>query len=68
MQDGHLLGASYSERTGEAVRTSVAGFAWVQRVDLNDRSIALMCPHATPPPTLTFIHCSVKRRLDVTEL
>ena len=68
MQACHLLGVSYSQKTGEAVRTSVAGFAWIQKVDLDDRSIALMCPHATPPPTLTFILCSVKRRLDLTEL
>jgi hypothetical protein len=68
MQVGHLLGVSYSEKVADAVRTSVAGFAWVQQVNLEDNSIALMCPHATPPPTLTFIFCSVKRRLDLTEL
>lgn len=68
MQECHLLGVSYTEKTGEAVRTSVAGFAWVQKVDLHDGSIAVMCPHATTPPSRLFIFCSIKRRLDLTEL
>ena len=62
------MGVSYTEKTGDAVKTSVAGFAWVQKVDLVDRSIAVMCPHATPPPSHMFIFCSIKRRLDLTEL
>ena len=65
MQVGQLLGVSYTEDPAKMALTNVAGFVWVQQIDTSDDSITLMCPHATPPPTLCFIAGSIRRNLDL---
>lgn len=60
-----MLAACYVEDPTKLAVMNVAGFVWVQHVDFDDDSIALMCPHASPPPTMSFILGSIKRNLDL---
>lgn len=61
------MGVSYTDNGADIVRTNVAGFVWVQQIDFEDNSIALMCPHVTPPPTFCLIMSAVKRNLDLAD-
>ena len=65
VQVGQLLAASYAEDASKVAVTNVAGFVWVQHVDVTDGSFSVMCPHATDPPTNNFLIGSVKRNLDL---
>lgn len=68
VQVGQLLAVCYTDDPAQLAVTNVAGFVWVQQVDFDDDSLSLMCPHATPPPTNSFILGSIKRNLDLLTL
>jgi hypothetical protein len=65
VQVGQILAVGYTEDPARLVATNVAGFAWVQHVDLTDSSLTIMCPHGIPPPTNCFLAGAINRSLDL---
>jgi Pre-mRNA cleavage complex II protein Clp1 len=63
-QAGLILAVSYAQDAHEIAASNVAGFMWVQQVDVDDGSMSVICPHHSTPPSTCFLMGSIRRNLD----
>lgn len=58
------MAVSYTPDGMGIALSNVAGFMWIQQVDISVGSMSVICPHHSAPPTALLLMGSIHRSLD----